>query len=63
MVAVAMRDRNGTQSFGNLRNHYDGTGEHLKRVAKTNHILVNIHYKNESTAVTFKVYDTRIKKS
>ena len=30
---------------------------------KANHILDDIHYKNENTAVTFEVYDTRIKES
>ena len=58
---VAMRNRNCTQLFGNLQNHYDGSGEHLKRVDEANHILENIYYKNENTAVTFEVYSTRIK--
>ena len=58
-----MKIRNGTQSFENLINHYDGPGEHIKRVTKANQILENIHYKNENTAVTFEVYVTRIKES
>ena len=44
---VATSNRNGTQLFGNLRNPYDGTGEHLKGVAKANHI--------------FKIITTRMK--
>ena len=32
-------------------------------MAEANQILENIHYKNENTAVTFEVYDTRIKES
>ena len=36
---VATRNRNGTQSFGNLQNHYDGPGEHLTSVAEANQIL------------------------
>ena len=47
---VDMRNRNGTQLFGNLRTQYDGPGEHLKRVAEENSILENIHYKNENIA-------------
>ena len=43
--------------------NYDGPGENLKRVDKSNHILENIHYKNENTAVTFEVYVTRKKES
>ena len=58
---VDMRIRNGTQLFGNLRTHYDGPGEHLKRVTEENYILENIHYKNKNIAVTFEVYVTRIK--
>ena len=58
-----MRNRNVTQSFGNLRTHYDGPQEHVKCVAKANQILENIHYKNLKTAVTFEVYVTRIKES
>ena len=50
---VSMRNSNSTQSFGNLRTHYDGPVEHLKRVAEENQILENIHYKNENTEVTF----------
>ena len=60
---VAMRNRNGKQSFGNLRTHYDGPGEHLKLVAEANHILEKIYYKNKNTAVTFEVYVTMIKES
>ena len=58
---VSMRNRNGTQLFRNLQTHYDGPREHLKRVAKANQILGNIHNKNENTAVNFEVYVTRIK--
>ena len=43
---VATSNRNGTQSFENLRTHYDGSVEHLKRVTKANQILENIQYKN-----------------
>ena len=46
LIEVAMRNRSGTQSFGNLRIDYDGPGGHLKGVAKANQILENIHYKN-----------------
>ena len=60
---VAMRNRNGTQLFGNLQTHYDGPVEHLKHVSKANHILETIHYKNENTAVNFEVYVTMIKES
>ena len=60
-VEVYTRNRNGTKSFGYLQTHYIGPGEHLKRVAKVNHILENIYYKNENTAVTFEVYTMRIK--
>ena len=58
---VDMRNRNGTQLFGNLRKHYDGLGAHLKRVTKANHILEKIHYKNKNTVVTFEVNVTSIK--
>ena len=58
-----MSNRNGTQSFGNLQTQNDRPGEHLKLVVEANQILENIHYKNENTAVTFEVYDTRIKES
>ena len=60
---VAMRDRNGKQSFANLQTHYYGPGENLKQVAKANYILENIHYKNEITAFNFEVCVTRIKDS
>ena len=63
LVEIAMSNSNGTQSFGNLRTHYDGPGEHLKCVSKANQILENIYYKNENTGVTFEVYVTRIKES
>ena len=33
---VAMSNMNGTQLFGKLRTHYDGPGEHLKRVVEVN---------------------------
>ena len=49
--------------FGISQTHCDGPGEHLKCVAEANQILVNIHYKNENTAVTFEAYITRIKDS
>ena len=58
-----MRNKNGTQSFEKLQTHHDGPEDNLKRVAKVNQILENIHHKNENTAVTFEVYVTRIKKS
>ena len=58
---VAVRNRNGTQYFENLQTHYDGLGKYLKRVVKANHILENIHWNNENTALTFEVYTTRIK--
>ena len=58
-----MRIRYGKKLFGNLRNHYNGTGKHLKRVAKSNQILENIHYKNENTTVTFEDYVTSIKET
>ena len=59
---VYIRNRNDTQSFGKLQTRHDGPEENLKRVAKANQILENIHHKNENTAVTFEVYVTRIKK-
>ena len=55
---IAVRNGNGTQALQNLRTHYDGPGEYLKRVAEANQILETIHYKNENTAVTFEVYIT-----
>ena len=58
---VYIRNRNNTQSFGNLRTRYDGPGEHLKIVSEANHILENIHYKNEYKAVTFEFCAMRIK--
>ena len=58
---VNMRNRNGTRSFGNLRTHSDGLGEHLKHVAEENEYFGNICYKNENAAVTFEFYSTRIK--
>ena len=36
---AAVSNRNGTQLFGNLQNHYDGPVEYLKRVAKANQVL------------------------
>ena len=36
---VYMRNIHGTQSFGKLRTHYNGPGDHLKRVDKENQIL------------------------
>ena len=57
---ASTRNRNVTQSFGNLQTHYDGPGEHIKRLDKANQIMENIHNKNENTAVTFEVYVTRI---
>ena len=56
LVEVAMRNRNRTQFLGNLRTHYDRPVEHLKRVAKANQILENIHYKNENTAAEHSNY-------
>ena len=63
LAEVAMGNRNGTQLFGKLLTHYDGTGENLKCGSESDQILENIHYKNENTAVTFEVYFTRIKES
>ena len=53
-----MKNRNGTQAFQNPRTHYDGPGEHLKRVTEANQIIDAIQYKNENTAVTCEVYMT-----
>ena len=60
---IAMKNRNGTQAFQNLRTHYNGSGEHLKRVAEANQILDSIYYKNKKSAFTFEVYVIIVKEA